>query len=566
MEIIDELKNLLFGIDSESKSKSDSICEYRIFDRMNVDDYNFTANLSNLKKMFNNITRSNRVLKIDDVTQLSPKLFIRDILTEYTVSNIFKIDSQNKLIHIMNKIMKSLYDEFYERTKIRLYFVYRGGNILKIYKNNFEAILPGRARKLFKREFDPYFKNSDIDFYTVVGEHKKFSKSKLLEINKYIQVMCYYGAYVARIFIMNNFDLFDYCRANTTALNLDFEYLLERINKDKENSSLSEVQEANFIGLGFNRYMFMKKGYNIDDILNLPPEFKSTQFVNNIDDISVFENYEKYGKSGRFDININTEEKSVNINTIPYHQNNLFHEDFSKYMDEMIDKNGILDYYITNNNKIYNQEEFIDFSLARLMINYVAVYERNGKYGLTNCSSELFDLSIGRPGDKMFDVYTEKSIVLKQFKYKNEKGEDLVDEIYIPNVDTTIIDIIKILFEYREFPWEDAKYAKRLYRLMILIFLNEFSDYTIPQILKILKSKKTRKYKSSEDTTFETLRYRNKELKKKIPKEYEREYEEYLNTYQEILDKLINIVSELKTFIEEDKQIQRKDIYRSLSR
>jgi hypothetical protein len=553
-----------------------TLCDYGVKD-MDIDDYKFKTKgnlLENITKLYKRIMNPNsNKLKISDASSVSPKLFIRDILTEYTVNNIFKIDTQNKLIHIMNKIMKSLYDQFYKETNIRLYFVYRGGNILKIYKNNFETILPGNARKILKKEFDAYFKNSDIDFYTVIHRHQRFSNEKLLEINRYIRTMCYYGVYIARIFIMNNFNLFDYCRSNTIAINQDFDLLLDKINESKENSEIKDIKESKFIGLGFNRYMYIKPdtGIKIDDILNLSEENKNNEFTKGADDIAVFDNYKKYRKSGRFDINIDTIESSddikddnvdVNINGINYIQENMFLKDFKKDMKNLLSKNKIFDYYITHNNQIFNEEESIDFSLVRLMINYVAVYEKEGKYGLTNCSSELFDLSIGHPRDKMFSVYTEKSIVPYKFKY-NENDEKKTDMIYIPDVDTTIVDLIKILFEYKEFPWEDAKYKKRLYRLLVLTFLNEFSKKTVPEMIRLVKSKKMRKYRDEYDTTFETLLYRNEELKNRVPKEYQQEYKEYLESYQEIMNKILNILSKLKSFVEKEKKIKRKDIVRA---
>jgi hypothetical protein len=565
---------------NNNPEKPITLCDYGVKD-MNVDDYKFktkTDFLENITKIYTRIMNyESDKLKIYGTSSVSPKLFIRDILTEYTVNNIFKTNTQNKLIHIINKIMKSLYDQFYKETNIRLYFVYRGGNILKIYKNNFESILPGNARKILKQEFDEYFKNSDIDFYTVIHRHQRFSNEKLLEINQYIRTMCYYGVYIARIFIMNNFDLFDYCRSNTIAIDKDFDELLNKINESKETSEIKEVKESEFIGLGFNQYMYMKPGIEKEDILNLCEEDRHNEFTKGADDINVFENYEKYGKSGRFDINIQMSEDlleennpdpdavDVEINGINYLQENIFTKDFKKDMILLISKNKIFDYYITHNNQIFNEKESIDFSLVRLMINYVAVYERDGKYGLTNCSSELFDLSIGHPRDKMFSVYTEKSITPYKFKY-NKDNDNKTDTIYIPDVDTTIVDLIKILFEYKEFPWEDSKYKKRLNRLLILTFLNEFSKSTVPQMIKIVKSNKMRKYRDEYDTTFETLLYRNNELKNRVPSKYKQEYDDYLDSYQEIINKLINIMSKLKSFVEKEKKVRRKDLVRAPTR
>ena len=559
-------ENLLYTDDTKKNQKVVTVCDYGTYpvnDSMNIDDYDFkfqSGFMDKLIELYEHIETDGKKISIEDVQPISPKIFIRDILTQYTIKNIFDLNTQNKLIHIINKIMRSMYDQFYNKTKIRVYFIYRGGNILKMYKSSFESILPGKARKIFEEEFDEYFKNSDIDFYNVIEDYKKYSEDELVYINKYIQMMCYYGAYVARIFVMNNFNLFEYCRSNTVALNEDFQKLLDKMNEEKKASEISEIRKTKFIGLGFNQFMFMEEGYDMDKILKLPKSKIIDEFIHNVDDISVFENYKKFKKSGRYDLNISPKEEHVDVNPINYDQKNLFKENFSKLMEELVEKNKIFDYYISNNNEIYNKDEYVDFSLVRLMINYVIVYERNGKYGLTNGSSELFDLSIGHPDDKMYSVYNSKAIVPHVFEYE----DGLEDEIYIPAIHTTIVDLNKILYEGQDFPWEDQKYGKRLYRLMILLFVEEISRHSLDDMLKILKSKFKRKYNNIYDIKFETLLYRTDEIKKRLPTKYKKEFKQYVERYDEIISKLINVVMKLRKFVNTKHQITKDDIYEFL--
>ena len=550
---------------SREKKRFDTLCNYGnypISNPMNIDDYDFTFRkkfLSKLSKLYDTIRNEGKKNRIMDVHEISPKLFIRDILTEYTVNNIFKTHSQNDLIHIINTIMRSMYDQFYKETQIRLYFVYRGGNILKMYKNQFEHILPGKARKILQEEFDPYFKLSDIDFYTIIEGSENMSVEEILLINGYIQMMCYYGVYVTRLFVMNNFNLFEFCKYNEITVQEEFQELLNKINERKKESEYSEIARTNFVGIGFNKYMYMKDGYDIDKILNLSDDKIIDEFIHNTDDINVFQNYKKYRTAGRFDLNITPGEDVVDINKIDYKQKNIFTYNFSKEVDELAKKDKIFDYYISNNNQILNKEEYINFSLVRLMINYIVVYERNGKFGLTNTSSELFDLSIGQPNDKVYKIYTSKSIVPYSFKY----GDDLEDEIYIPSLETTIVDLTKILFDL-DFPWEDEKYVKRLYRLFVLLFIREISNQSLDEVEKLLKSTKKRAYVNEYDITFETLRYRNDEIKNKLPTKYKKEYKEYIESYKEIIKKLLNVVAKLKDFVISETPIQKRDIYNFL--
>lgn len=556
----------LYTDDTKKNQKVVTVCDYGTYpvnDSMNIDDYDLkfqSGFMDKLIELYEHIETDGKKISIEDVQPISPKIFIRDILTQYTIKNIFDLNTQNKLIHIINKIMRSTYDQFYNKTKIRVYFIYRGGNILKMYKSSFESILPGKARKIFEEEFDEYFKNSDIDFYNVIEDYKKYSEDELVYINKYIQMMCYYGTYVARIFVMNNFNLFEYCRSNTIALNEDFQKLLDKMNEEKKISEIADIRKTKFVGLGFNQFMFMEEGYDLDKILKLPKSKIIDEFIHNVDDISVFENYKKFKKSGRYDLNISPKEEHVDVNPINYEQKNLFKDNFSKFMKELVEKNKIFDYYISNNNEIYNKDEYVDFSLVRLMINYVVVYERNGKYGLTNGSSELFDLSIGHPDDKMYSVYNSKAIVPHVFEYE----DGLEDEIYIPAIHTTIVDLTKILYEGQDFPWEDQKYGKRLYRLMILLFVEEISRHSLDDMMKILKSKFKRKYNNIYDIKFETLLYRTDEIKKRLPTKYKKEFKQYVERYDEIISKLINVVNKLRKFVNTKHQITKDDIYEFL--
>jgi hypothetical protein len=540
------------------------VCNYGTFpikEPMLVDDYKLKFKgyfVKNLEKIYENIAEKNPSVQLQETTeQKDQKTFLRDIMTAYVVSNIFKTRNQNKLIHIINTIMKSLYDKFYEETGIRVFFVYRGGNILKIYKSNFEKILPGRAKKLFQQEFDDYFKNSDIDFYSIIDKADKLKPDEIERINQYVQIMCYYGLWIARLFIMNNFGLFEFCKLNRISFREDLKDLVEIMNNDKKSSKVEEIQNTEIIGLGFNKFIYIDEKYNLQQILNLPESRNTESFVPGISDASVVRNLKKYQKAGRFDSNLNNMGQGTLLNKIDYEQPNLYTEDFLKYMKQLVQKNKILDFYITNNNLIEDKVENVSFSLTRLMINFVVAFKRDGKYGFTNTSSELFDLSIGNPEDKMYYVYNSDNITTYPFKYDDDK----TDEIYIPKIGTTLTDLIKILFDI-DFPWLDIKYEKRLYRLLLLTFVEELSKSNIFKIEKKLKSKAKRQPKSEDDITFETLNYRNDNLKKKAKTASDKQaYKEYSKKYVNITKKLLNVVDKIKDFIQSEKQFNPNDIY-----
>jgi negative regulator of replication initiation len=79
---------------------------------------------------------------------------------------------------------------------------------------------------------------------------------------------------------------------------------------------------------------------------------------------------------------------------------------------------------------------------------------------------------------------------------------------------------------------------------------------------KIIKSKNERIPENDTDISFETLNYRNQEIKKKAKSTTDKnKYKSYIKKYKDIVKKIINMISEIKSFIESEKQLDKKDIY-----
>jgi hypothetical protein len=510
-----------------------TICNYGVYpfqDPLRLSDVYLPMDLntfeSNLQTIYHQIMDSEPKVPIPSSPDVSPKLFMRDVLTKYTVENIFTRSTESELIHIINTIMKKLYDAFFKKTGIRLYFVYRGGNILKLYKDNFERFLPGKVKDFFKDEFDPFFQTSDIDFYTVISNADQYKVEDLHQINIYIQTMCYYGCYTARILIMNHPSLFNFCRLNTDALSEEYQDLLYQMNRTK---GLSDVyKDALFMGLGFNQFLFTQMEVN-------PDEVEEEQ-----DD--VLDNFLAYGKCGRFDLHVNPPRNEMNI--IPYGLPDIF--GLEGIMEEMVEKNGILDFYVSFNSKIQNKEEQIEFSLVRLMINYLVVYQKDGMTYFTNAPSELFDLSIGDPRDKMFYVYSADQ--LEEYQYSDRK-----DKIYIPSIEVTITDLIQILYKSQGFPWDDAKYEKRLYRLLVLILISQLTMANIEEIKEELEKEK-------EEINFSTLSKFNEEIQKRVKAKDKQKMEEYNQLFNSIVKKLLSVVDKVEQYMQTKGKLKKKDI------
>jgi hypothetical protein len=531
------------------------LCSYNT-NEIDIDKYefvfknNFLDNIDDIRENINDEENITLIEKKRKDSEVNPRGFMRDILTKYIVNNIFNNKKENDIIHIINKIMKILYEKYYEETGIKLLFVYRGGNILNLYKTNFEQYLPGIAREYLKEEFDQFFKVSDIDFYTVIEKGERLDKEKVKEINKDIQILCYYGLYVARVFIMNDKTLFEFCKFNNDYLKEQFLKIIEEFNEKKDESQNKDVKQSSFIGLGFNKNIFVNNPVDI----NL--KSVNNEFVEGMKE-NVFEDYVKYKKCGRKDINIDVDDdnKNMYINKVSYNIPDLFKKSFSKLTEELVNKNDqILDFFISNNNKIINNERSQSFSLVRLMINFMVIFERDGMNGVTNASSELFDLSIGDPDDSGYEIYISKNLTKYKFKY----NEDREDTVWIPKIDTTILDLLNIL--YTNYPWNADKYEKRLYRLLLLIFVDQLSKTSIYTLIRNMKSNKIRRNIDDDEIDFEYLKYKNKEMRNGLPKKEEKNYYEYINLFDRINKKLENVLFRIETYIKKLGKFEKEDI------
>ena len=97
---------------SRIKCENELVCNYGTFPiktPMLIDDYDFKFKgnfIEHLDRIYKNIFEKNPPNQIQSAPDKNPKTFLRDIMTAYLVSNIFQSRNQNKLIHIINKIMK----------------------------------------------------------------------------------------------------------------------------------------------------------------------------------------------------------------------------------------------------------------------------------------------------------------------------------------------------------------------------------------------------------------------------------------------------------------------------
>jgi hypothetical protein len=152
-----------------------------------------------------------------------------------------------------------------------------------------------------------------------------------------------------------------------------------------------------------------------------------------------------------------------------------FVEKTNKYYKEFNVKRNIY-MSVNETNEYKNKDTIATFSLHRLKINFVMYYKTiNGKYGFFNAPSELVDVSIlKKDATGLHLFYEHYDLEQKMYKYNYRNPDDNTNILVLYKGYTIfghINDLLFTLFDVSDFPWEDVKYAKRIKRLLMFMFL-----------------------------------------------------------------------------------------------
>lgn len=403
----------------------------------------FESVLDKLKK---NLYHSNVILPKENSEYRN---LFKDIFTDLVNDIIQDLDIQNLLIYLITIVITPILDTYNKMYKIESRFMFRGGNILKMYKDKFEHNLSKESKDLIKKYFHQYFDFSDIDFMIYINNE---GNSESLERKKHrdnIQALAHYSLSIVRNLVKYYTNL-----ADTIGewINDD---LLNEVNDHKEQSDLESI-----INLSFTDIFFLD-----GDIDN---NFNNLSTVTN----SYLESYQKDHIIGYPDFASITENNFNKKTITPVTDSYELFKD--KNLKKIIEDNydpGIQYFYITDNNRLKIIQNNTFFRLSRLLVDFGLVYNdrSNNSNGILHTFGELYDLSIINKGDIMYNIYNDATTrdAKLRFKYLSNKYSF---EIRIPKLKTSITDLMRILFLNR-FPWADPKYEKRIYRLYLLLYI-----------------------------------------------------------------------------------------------
>lgn len=363
---------------------------------------------------------------------------LKNFFTNVILEHFFSQENIFNIIYVTNKIYSEVIELYIKKKNLKkndIFFIFKGGNILKLIAEKFWSEMPNEAMYELLHNYKKFFKKSDLDFGIYINPALNITVIKEITLISYkLQIT------TNKIFLHNKnlfFKWFDYNQDYKDSILLQ---LLEKLNTlDIVNNKNSKYYKCKFTNINFldKKYKNQKNKY--------------IKFINSdkIDDYDSFDNNDAVLQNIRFKLDDNFMYSSINTAL--------------KLLT-------------------FNKEQLIEFNLTRTKINFNVSYEKSNQNNTISIGGELIDVSISHD-DAAEDFYKNH----KKYINNVELHDNYKFNINIYSLEYLYKDLHFILFETVYYPWEDNKYKKRLHRLFylnLIQFLNKTKNSN--QIIIIL--------------------------------------------------------------------------------
>lgn len=368
---------------------------------------------------------------------------IKNILTDLVVNEYLK--SNDKLCNFITFIYVTFndaiqyYNHWMKLNNNQLFFVYKGGNVLRLVYDQSFYMLPGDAKESIWNYYRDSFKRSDADFSIYIDP----AIDNYNQVFEQITTITYYlQNYIRLIFLQDPGKWFDYYNLSDNAkINLLQSYLT-KINEagfDYQQLTLPEINLPYYPKKDTHLY-FVKQSKVIDASSTAK---KSIVNSVNLQPIHL------------------TEHDNPTLNHVAKMSNAVYG---NKWASEMTIS-------VNETTTFRSNHHLIAFNLVRTKIFFNLI---NGTHDITAIGGELIDVSIPfKTDDTILHFFQNvKENVVTYTKLQS----DCQSSFQSYSVAYLIDDLEHILFTTSKYPWDDAKYAKRLKRLIFLYYLSLFTS------------------------------------------------------------------------------------------
>jgi hypothetical protein len=457
---------------------------------------------------------------------------LKTVATDFVVNEMFQTESTlYKFLSVVYNNFDEVLSIYREKKNIAekdLFFIYKGGNILRFVSHEFMRQIPASANDEISKFYAPFFKRSDADFAVFISPDLE----NYDEVHHDIGIIAYLVQDRIRAIFMNNpGEYFDFLRYSKHYKDKILREYLPKFNEFEgfKFKNLSFL-ESNANGQG-ERSSLSQPDFAIDFIHKVPtPEEEAGHFRMGI-------------RKNIFD--------SGSFITISHNDALLFYT-------------GV------------NKDRKSHFTLVRSKIFFTltGMDDKPLKVG-----GELIDVGIDYTDDvkniHLVDHF-KSSIHDYEITYK-----DCTLKFKSYTISHLIYDLEEILFEKAKYPWDDPKYNKRINRLFYFYFVDAFlkiktGDERI-EMLRSFKNSILMKYKQKKNPNADIKKFRTKyskygleiahmlkwlpELNAKVDAESEAEMTKFIDLLILNANFLIGALEKIKNYCQYDGKVKSKDIY-----
>lgn len=428
-----QFKNIKLDIDSGEHVKLFEPDDYRNILNIKLDELieNITANDKGERSIplpTESIPKSHS--SIEQTTEYKDdNRGLKDTFTDFVNDTI--LNNENSLFNFLY-IVTELFQDAISLYKIKqglkendVFFILKGGNVLRFVAKNFLFNISGGTADILLNFYSKFFKRSDADFSIIINPNldnyeNVFNDMSLLTYNllKHIQ----------SIFKINKTRFFEWYKYD----DIEKKVLLNDLYKEVQKLELSENdtwKTRKITGLSFQNISTNNEPSYIN-----PP------------DIAV-----------RF-----KERFNLNTDTLLWPIDNTNDEIYVSYNEALS----------------FMKDRLIKFNLIRAKYGFSVHYydQINKKNDVISIGGELIDVSIGHRDDVFVSkFYNSVNQYISLFELNISETRLFKFRSY--SLIYLFKDLYRILFIDVTYPWNDAKYVKRLNRLFYIGYIDLFTKF-----------------------------------------------------------------------------------------
>ena len=411
-------------------------------------------------------TKSNNIESIKDVNYKDYNREFKDIMTEFVVNEFYPLDKDNAhFIQTIVNCFETMIKKYIEITNLQendIIFLYKGGNVLRVLALESMREQPGETAEKLINNYYKYFKKSDADFTIYINP--KYEETFDV-IKSDISILSFIILNYIRAMLLSG-DYFLYLRYNDNYKeDILSKYLkiLQETNsiKDEENKNYnlkfkSLILDDTLVGKKIENLNFSNMlGGNISDTIEIQDENydfhnKNKEVKSNRENFMVVNNPNDPSSTIQYPITIKKIFKKYGL------KKDEQGKKIYKFMKSILNSDKESFVYVMFNNTLDFAKS--KFNLLRSKVNFTAIMENsNGELIKKNINGELIDVSIIDRKTLLLEgqsIHENLEKNIKTYNISNEKYNLTFKSYSMSNL---MHDLIFIVFENNEFPWDDRK-------------------------------------------------------------------------------------------------------------